>query len=495
MTSSKKSSPKSAKPSTKVGRRLFLRGAGTVALGLPFLESFGRTSRAKAAPADYSFAVWCRQANGVAQADLQWDPARAEPDLFWPTATGRLTRESLAAMSTQAMSELADFADVLLPVAGLRFPFPGNGCGHSGGGNQVLTAARVSDTPSGNESLAMGESVDNRLARELPSSTTDPLTLFTGRKSGYLPEVLSYRGPRDLRAAENDPYLVYSRMVGMSGRSDEELNAARLRQASVNDVVRDQMSWLLSRDLSGADRRRLDLHFSAIRDLEITMGCNLPAMREMELDGVDPLSEGNYQLVTQMHMDVIAIALTCGYTRSATLQMGNGNDGTQHSISGVNGGAALPRYHQISHRIYSDGSEGDPIAGAHGLHHQVDRMHARLFKYLLERLAERDTPDGDRLLDVGTACWTNDLGAGVSHTYNNVPFIFAGSLGGNLAVGQYVDVREGNTYQAHNRVFNTILSAAGVRKSDGSLVDDFGDSSLPRGLLDAMVDPSGPAWG
>ena len=68
------------------------------------------------------------------------------------------------------------------------------------------------------------------------------------------------------------------------------------------------------------------------------------------------------------------------------------------------------------------------------------------------------------------------------------------ALGGNLAVGQYINVREGNTYLPHNRMFNTILSAAGVRKGDGSLVDDFGDESLPRGLLDAMVDPSGPAW-
>jgi hypothetical protein len=80
MTSSKKKhsakNPPHSRPS--MGRRLFLRGAGTVVLGLPLLESFGRVSRAKAAPSDYSFAIWCRQANGVAQADLQYDPARAE---------------------------------------------------------------------------------------------------------------------------------------------------------------------------------------------------------------------------------------------------------------------------------------------------------------------------------------------------------------------------------------------------------------------------------
>ena len=82
----------------------------------------------------------------------------------------------------RAVNELADYADKLLMVRGTKFAFPGNGCGHSGGGNQCLTAAKVSDDPSGNESLAMGESVDNRIARELnPASNPDPLTLYAGR--------------------------------------------------------------------------------------------------------------------------------------------------------------------------------------------------------------------------------------------------------------------------------------------------------------------------
>ena len=78
----------------------------------------------------------------------------------------------------RAVSELAEFADKLLLVRGTRFAFPGNGCGHSGGGNQVLTAHKVSDDPMGNKSLAMGESVDNRIARELNRpAQPEPLAL------------------------------------------------------------------------------------------------------------------------------------------------------------------------------------------------------------------------------------------------------------------------------------------------------------------------------
>ncbi len=467
-------------------RRLFLRGAGTVALGLPFLETFSRFgSRAGAQPPTDSFAVWLRQANGVAQA------GNGEPERYWPRTTGALTADGLAAESDRALSELAPYADKILAVAGLRFAFPGNGCGHSGGGNQCLTAARVSETPSGNESLAMGESVDNRIARELHPER-EPLTLFTGRKSGYLPEVLSYRGPLDLRTGENDPFNAYMRMTGLAGMDVEIINRIRQRRMSVNDLVRDELRDLLSRDLSIDDRRRLELHLSSIRDLEVQMGCRLPEMREMELEGIDPLSGGNYQQVTEMHNELIALGIACGYVRSATLQLGNGNDATQHRIPGYRGGAELPRFHQISHRIYSDGAEGDPIDGAQEMHNEIDKMHLRLFRNLLDRLSAYVADTGEPLLDRGVVCMTYDLGHGVSHTYRNVPFIFAGSCGGNLDVGKYIDVRGGGEHITHNKMFNTILSAVGIRKPDGSPVDDFGDPSLEGGLIPEMIASDAP---
>ena len=127
------------------------------------------------------------------------------------------------------------------------------------------------------------------------------------------------------------------------------------------------------------------------------------------------------------------------------------------------------------------GSEGDPIEGAQEMHHEIDKLHARLFKYLLDKLASYSTPDGT-LLDSGVAAWTNDLAHGVSHGYNNVPWILAGSAGGYLKQGQYVD--GGNV--THNRLFNTLLNALGVRKADGSPVDDFGDPSLAKGEIASM---------
>lgn len=461
--------------SSRHNRRAFLRGVGTVGIGLPMLDVFApRVTRAADMP---RCAVFVRQGNGVAQA------GNGEPERFWPKNLGALTRASMEADADRAVKELAMYADKLLLVRGTRFAFGANGCGHSGGGNQVLTAAKVSSDPSGQHSLSMGESVDNRMATAINPEGREPITLLTGDTQGYLPVVLSYRGPKQLRGADNDPFAVYMRMTGLSGMDSGVVQQVSMRRKSVNDLLREQFNQLLGRtDLSGEDRRRLDLHRSAIREVEVKLSCNLPEMRQRELDGINPVSGDNYVTVTEMHMDVIALAFACDYSRVATLQMGQGNDGTQFTIPGFRNGEKLPRFHQISHRIYSDGSEGDPIEGAQEMHHEIDKLHARLFRYLLDKLASYSLPTGT-LLDQSVAAWTNDLGHGVSHNYENIPWVIAGSAGGYLKQGQYIDAGR----VTHNRLFNTLLNAVGVRKPDGSLIDDFGDPGLEPGQISGML--------
>ena len=138
-----------------VNRRRFLRGMGGVVVALPFIEAFA-PKKARAAEDVPLFAIFVREGNGVSQ-------ATDEPERYWPSAgPGPLSQATLAADTGRALSELADYASKLIFVKGVDFGFPGNGCGHSGGGNQVLTAAKVSSVPSGNESLAEGESIEDR---------------------------------------------------------------------------------------------------------------------------------------------------------------------------------------------------------------------------------------------------------------------------------------------------------------------------------------------
>jgi hypothetical protein len=60
--------------------------------------------------------------------------------------------------------------------------------------------------------------------------------------------------------------------------------------------------------------------------------------------------------------------------------------------------------------------------------------------------------------------------------------IIAGSAGGFLRQGQYIDA--GGV--GNNRLLNTLITANGVRRNGGP-VEDFGDPSLEGGLIDALV--------
>lgn len=460
----------------KTTRRRFLVGAGGAVVALPLLEAWldARPARAGVA-ARPRFAVFVRSGNGVAQA---WS---SEPEQFWPRATGPITAEILRDVNgDRAVSELADHAPRLNILRGVDRPFGTPNCGHAESIPQCLTAAQC--TPGdGNEPQSLGVSADWVIARALNPMGREPLTFMAGPRSTYIAEALSWSAPSARTPAERSPMNAYMRMMGLSSAPPEIQRRIAARRMSVNDLVRSQMQALLARtDISSRDRRRLQQHFEAIRDTEIRMSCDLdPAIVEQVGAISNPEANDVRPEVVRRFMDLTAFAFSCDLNRAVTIQIGEGNDQTQYEI----GGSRLPRFHWISHRIYSDGSEGEPIPNAVELHHQIDRLQLRMFKYLLDRLDAYPSAYGGTLLDDSVAVWLNDLGNGPPHGGTNVPWILAGSAGGSLRTGQYLDLG-GVTY---NRVLNTILTAVGVRKDDGSPIDDFGDPSLARGLIDSIL--------
>lgn len=457
-----------------MNRRHFLRGAGGVVMALPFLETFAPRKAAAQDGGYPPYALFMREANGVVQA------TDGEPEMFFPSQLGNLTQASLASQTDRAVSVLADYADKLTIVRGVNFAFPGNGCGHSGGGNQVLTAARVSPDLSSNESLAMGESIDNRIATELHPDV-EPLTLYAGRMAGYINEVLSYRGPKQLRAAEPNPFNAYQGLFGLSQLEPEVLERLKAQRQSVNDLVRADMQRLLSRtDLSKDDRDRLDLHFQSIKDLEVTMTCELPEMEVAAMEALENVnsSDGDDVIkIAQMQMDILALAFACGAVRSATLQIGDGNDSTRYWINGEQ----QYSFHWISHRIQGDGDTGAPIENAYLLHHEIDKIHMNLMKYMCDKLSQYTIGSGT-LLDSGIVVMTNDL-SNKYHSYTNVPYVIAGSANGFLRTGHYVDAGGVD----NNKLFNTLGTAVGCTDGSGGPLTDFGDPELEPGLIDSMI--------
>ncbi|MCA9681674.1 MAG: DUF1552 domain-containing protein, partial [Myxococcales bacterium] len=162
------------------GRRAFLAGLGGVAVGLPFLEAFA-PREAKAADGIEPFAIFFRQANGVA-AEQNTDLG-AEPERFWPMAPGALNSANVAGRS---LEELDGYLDRMLVVGNVSMENFDYADGHARGALQGLTAQGPVVAGLGGDSEAAGESIDHRIGRELNPDGRDSLFLYAGRNSGWL---------------------------------------------------------------------------------------------------------------------------------------------------------------------------------------------------------------------------------------------------------------------------------------------------------------------
>lgn len=440
-------------------------------MALPFLESLpARSAWSSESPAPI-FSLFICAANGVVGSQ------------FFPEELGPLSSEALAA-SGKATSELWQHAPNLTFVKGLRHPMNGpTGCSHAQGSSMALTAR----TPqgAGNMAMASGPSADVVIAERVQPGV-EPLTLYAGNKrNGYIAERLSFDATGVVRAADDNPYLLYAKLMGLAtpdgGMTPEGEAAARLlaeSRNSVHDFVRDDLEALMNHQrLGAADRMRLQQHFDAIRDIEITMGDMLEcSMADLDVPALEAFQtgfafkmDGMIEDLVKLHMGLIATAFACNFNRTATLQWGDGTDNTRYAVP-ANAELNWP-FHHISHRMQSDSSTGvNPVAER--AHAEIDVVRMRSLAVGLDHFAARGLQDNAFVL------WTNHIADGPTHDYRNLPTILWGNAGGYLKQGQYIDLGTTGT----NQLFNTLISAA-VQET-GLAVEDFGEGTA--GQLDAL---------
>ena len=472
-----KFNPFSAPRRTLLNRRAFLR-AGAIAVGLPFLEGLPERS-AWAADAAPVFSLFIVAACGVVGSR------------FFPDETGPLSVDSLAGLTDKATSVLAPHADRLLFVKNINFPMPGpTNCGHSQGLCQALTAAPAGG--GGGTAYSNGMSADMVIAQAVNDAGTDPLTLYAGnRRNGYIAERISFKGAGagQVRSADDNPYTLYSRLIGLTSKDgtttpDATDAAAALLSSrkSVNDLVRGELKQMLSLSaLSAADKQRLEQHFDSIRDAEIKMNnmslaCTQDGLAVSQLEayktGFAFRMDGMIEDVAKLHLELVALAFACNFNRVATLQHGDGTDATKYAVPS-NAGLNWP-FHHISHRVQSDSAIGSNQT-AEDAHAEIDVVRMQTLLHGLDQFKERG------LLDKSMIMWTNHIADGPTHSFKNVPTIIAGNAGGYLKQGAYVDA--GNV--TNNRLFNTLITAAVRDKTDWST--NFGDGSGSGGLDELLA--------
>jgi hypothetical protein len=476
---------------TQVSRRRFLRGAGAVAVALPWLESFAdNTARAQAAAAPKRFVAFF-QGCGV-------DISR-----FWPKKIGALSADSLIGTG---LEPLASYAGKLLIPRGIQcsprgfdFDKAQNGANdHNLGTAARLTAAKLDGVD--NQHYAQGISVDQEMAKSINPEGKPALTLAVGREhSGGADGYISYLGPGEPAPRQQNPWLVYQDFMSAGGDPTPMVDLVLKRRQSVLDAVKADFDDLKSnKRLSQADKDKLDLHFSTIRDLEGGMvssgaiSCSLPADTVTELKGINNAKVKNddqFRTIGRLQMDVLALALACGSTNVATLMWGSGEGGPVFSWLGQE-----DEQHLISHRVVDYGSD-TPLSGAIDQLHEIDKWYAGQFKYLLDKLSAYTEADGT-LLDNSAVLWCNELSNGAVHHFQDLPFVIAGGAGGALKQGQYVKVTKNDLASGadevtpgddapHNKLLTTLLNAVGATK-DGKPYDDFGQFGDP-GQYDQLL--------
>ncbi|MEY2934791.1 MAG: hypothetical protein RL033_5540 [Pseudomonadota bacterium] len=488
-----------ARSRSPLSRRRFLRGFGGAIVGLPFLEALApRTARAQAATALQRFGVFFG-CNGVDMS--RWFPKGPY---------GALTDQHLIGTANES---LVPFRSKLLIPRGLHMAPRGGGRDPGGGDDhgrcmaQKLTAYNTAaDT-----GLAQGPSLDYVLSQAInpgpAGARRAPLNLWVGRpgNSGGL-DYISYRGPGQAIAAVNNPWDAYASLMSLNTVTTDSAEArARILQKrqSVLDLVSTQFDRLRRLPLSSHDRQKLDMHFTAVREVEVTVSQTGVACLDPDIMTRAQTYQGNlnlalaeeqYPTVADVQVDLFALALACDMTRVATLHFDRGSGGPTFRWEGMN---HEYNHHKLSHGKVRDDCFGDSeangcsnVTGFIDMIHDIDRWHQRKFARLLQRLDAYVEADGKTVLDNSAILYTNEMSDGKLHSFMDLPYILAGSAGGKFRQNLYFPLGpEGqvDTSAPHNRLLNTILNALGVQSDWFGLPEGMGGATMQGGIYSQLL--------
>ena len=411
----------------RLSRRALLRGAGGVAIGLPFLGVMapqGRALAANMAPKRY---INFFSPNGTIYS--AWAPtAGASPTDF------KLSR-ILAPLTPNQKNIVV--LDGLSNVAGTHGPGDDHmrGMGTMLTGTELLPGTNVNAGQPG-AGLAGGISVDQVVAQNIGKKTKIS-SLELGIESGSAGTVwgyTSYTGPSQPLPPDNDPGSVFKRAfsdLGTSTSSAGQKLAAERK--SILDAVIANYTQLDSK-LGAEDRAKLDAHLSTVRDLETRVTAAGPALSSACVKPAAPAGDhqknASFPTVAKLQMDLLVMAMACDVTRVASLQFEMSVGSTQFTWVDP---AITRGHHDMSHDADSNADTKEKLT-------KINVWYAEQFNYLINALAAVPEPKADgsmgTMLDNTVIVWCNELAKGNVHSHSPQPFVLAGGAGGALQTGR-----------------------------------------------------------
>ena len=449
----------------RITRRTILRGAGHVAIGLPFLEAMlkpGET-HAQAAMVPTRFVVF-------------YSPGGTLLDKWRPTGT-----ETQFTMSDM-MAPLVPHQKDLLFVDGLNLSITEIGVGHphSRGMAGVLTGTELLPgkfvTGGGSAGFANGPSVDQviggRIGKGLKFQSLEfsAAWAISGRNltDGAVAETsnaaneINFSGPNAPLSPYFNPQVAFDTVFKDVGAPTMAGDAARKRKIAILDTVQGEYKRV-SAQLGSADKAKLEEHLQMIQQMEASLssptmtgqGCTPPARPANT--AADVPTKG--QLMT----DLLVTSLACNLTRVATMQWGDSEAKFPLNFAPLN----LSDVHH--------GYQHDSVYNPTALF-QIYRWFGSNFAYLLDKLASVKEGDGT-MLDNTVVLWVSEIQEPPTHNQNNMPFMIAGGKNAGIKTGRWLKVPS----QPHNNMLVTLLNVFGGTEKT------FGNPKYSTGMLAGLT--------
>jgi len=438
-------------PIQPLSRRAVLRGAGGIAVGLPFLSAMLRPLRSYA------------DTGGQKRLIVFFTPNGTIPDAWRPTGTERdFTLSSILSPLERHKSELIVLDGIDMRSA---LEHPGGGNGHDVGTGHSLTPWSLIEGESGVgefghlwDGSAGGQSFDQYVAERLGAS--HPFSsLVWGVQCDIaqaIPSRISWKAPFEPIRPMQEPAAAFDRVFGSGVTDAASLETARAQRLSVVDAVLADYNRLYAK-VGAEDRHRLDAHIESLYELERTVerldlgSCTLP-------DRIDSSDLGQ---VGDANLAMLVAAATCDLSPVLVHQWGSGQSARTFTELGH-----TDNHHALSHEPLSD---AEAVAQLTAINH----WYADQLATLLDRLSGIESGDGTSILDQSVVLWCNELGNGYTHEAANIPYVLAGRCGGALDTGRFLQY----DYRGHGELFAAIGQALGLETATFGMPEVF-DSAL-----------------
>jgi hypothetical protein len=429
----------------RLTRRTVLRGAGQVAIALPFLEAMLRPleTHAQAAMAPKRLVVF-------------YSPGGTLLDKWRPTGT-----ESQFTLSDM-MSPLVPHQKQLLFIDGLDLKVTELGVGHphSRGMAGLLTGTELLPgtfvTGMGNASFANGPSIDQVIGerigaglkfRSLEFSTAWAISgrsLMDGAvaETSNASNQINFAGANKPLPPMINAKVAFDRVFGELGVQDAAAVLEKKKTVSILDAVRGQFTQV-SAQLSAADKAKLQEHEELIRQMELSLSagtsgesCVVPGA-PTAADSMDVPRKGKTMT------DLLVRSLACDLTRVGTMQWADSE-------------SKFPlNFEPLKLSDHHHGYQHDGVYDPNALF-KIYQWFGSNFAYLLEQLAAVKEGDGT-LLDNTVVLWVTEIQEPPTHNQTKMPFMIAGGKNAGIKTGRWLKVPS----QPHNNLLVSLLNVFG----------------------------------